>query len=332
MKWDTLCSPKSLGGIGFRDLQQFNDALLGKQVWRLLHERDTLLYKVFKPKYFPSGSILEADFNQRSSFAWKSILHARKVIGKGARWRVGDGSSINIWNHRWLDITGGGKIASPNFNPSLSTVKDLFIPGTKVWNKEPIEQNFLPWEAERIHSIPVSHFPMEDLLIWPLTTDGNYSVKSAYQLLSSESRSALPSSSETEGCKHFWNGIWKLQVPNKVKHFLWRASRESLPTKLNLFSRHVLPDKFCNLCKEHLEDTIHCLWLCDGVKGIWLSNPVFSSLRSKVFKSLGDLVEAVLAETSPNVVALFSMVAWCIWVRRNKLREKQPVWGVGETV
>ena len=173
---------------------------------------------------------------------------------------------------------------------------------------------------------------MDDMLIWPLTTDGNYSVKSAYQLLSSESRTTLPSSSEAEGCKLFWNRIWKLQVPNKVKHFLWRASRESLPTKLNLFSRHVLPDKFCNLCKEHPEDTIHCLWLCDGVKGIWLSDPVFSSLQSKVSRYFGDLVKSVLAETSPNVDALFSMVARCIWVRRNKLREKQPVWEVGETV
>ena len=196
----------------------------------------------WKSNTFPSGNILEADFSQRSSFAWKSILNAREVIGKGARWRVGDGSSINIWNHRWLDFTGGGKIVSPKLNPSLSTVNDLFIPGTKAWNKELIEQNFLPWEAERIQSIPVSHFPMDDMLIWPLTTDGNYSIKSAYQLLSSESRAALPSSSEAEGCKHFWNRIWKLQVPNKVKHFLWRASRESLPTKLNLFSRHVLPD------------------------------------------------------------------------------------------
>ena len=99
-----------------------------------------------------------------------------------------------------------------------------------------------------------------------------------------------------------------------------------------LFSRHVLPDKFCSLCEEHPEDTIHCLWLCDGVKSIWLLDPIFSSLRSKVFRSFGDLIAAVLADTSPNFAALFSMVAWCIWVRRNKLREKQPVWDVGETV
>ena len=74
VKWSNLCSPKSLGGIGFRDLRQFNNELLGKQVWRLYHEKDTLLYKIFKSKYFPNGNIFDIEINPRCSFAWKSIL------------------------------------------------------------------------------------------------------------------------------------------------------------------------------------------------------------------------------------------------------------------
>ncbi|XP_030959057.1 uncharacterized protein LOC115981006 [Quercus lobata] len=35
---------------------------------------------------------------------------------------------------------------------------------------------------------------------------------------------------------------------------------------------------------------------------------------------------------SPNTATLFSMVAWSIWTRRNKLRERKPIWDVGETV
>ena len=39
-----------------------------------------------------------------------------------------------------------------------------------------------------------------------------------------------------------------------------------------------------------------------------------------------------MTDASPVTAALFSMVAWSIWIRHNKLREKQNVWGVGEMV
>ena len=113
---------------------------------------------------------------------------------------------------------------------------------------------------------------------------------------------------------------------------MWPASNESLPIKNNLCARHVLLDNSCGLYEEFLEDVIHCLWLCDHVKCIWLSDQTFHYPRTRNFRSFGDLVSFVLSECSSSTAVLFSMVAWCIWTRRNKLRERQPVWDVGETV
>ena len=91
VKWETLCSSKSIGGIGFHDLRMFNDAMLGKQVWRLFHDRTSLVYKVFRAKYFTSGNIFDAVVSPRCSFAWQSILQSRERVLRGAQWRVGDG-------------------------------------------------------------------------------------------------------------------------------------------------------------------------------------------------------------------------------------------------
>jgi hypothetical protein len=36
--WDTVCSPVSEGGLGIRNVRNFNQALLGKWLWRYAHE------------------------------------------------------------------------------------------------------------------------------------------------------------------------------------------------------------------------------------------------------------------------------------------------------
>ena len=79
--WESLCMTKNEGGMGFKELRKFNDAMLAKQVWQRVHDKESLLYRVFKAKLFPSGDIFSAQVKS-GSYAWRSILKARYLLLK----------------------------------------------------------------------------------------------------------------------------------------------------------------------------------------------------------------------------------------------------------
>lgn len=111
--------------------------------------------------------------------------------------------------------------------------------------------------------IPVSEGSVEDVLLWPLTSDGTYSVQSAYRMLEADANSQKPSSFSMDGGIRVWKGILKIRTPNRIRHFVWRAARDSLPTKQNLKIRHIPIDDICALCGDYQESLMHHLWLCE---------------------------------------------------------------------
>ena len=173
-----------MGGLGFRELQKFNIALLAKQFWRLMNCKDSLLFKVFSPKFFPTGNILEASEKTRGSFAWRSIMQAKDLILAGSSWRVGNGQKIPIRNSNWLPEEGHRRIISPLSNiPPDSRVSELIMGAPPEWDCEKIQAAFLPYDTDAILQIPLSSRSPPDKLIWHATKNGKYSVRSGYHLL-----------------------------------------------------------------------------------------------------------------------------------------------------
>ncbi|XP_065621164.1 uncharacterized mitochondrial protein AtMg00310-like [Quercus suber] len=69
VKWDRLCEAKEVGGMGFKEIEKFNDALLAKQVWQMINNPNSLCHRVFKARFFPNCSILEARESTVGSYA-----------------------------------------------------------------------------------------------------------------------------------------------------------------------------------------------------------------------------------------------------------------------
>ncbi|XWS48120.1 hypothetical protein CRYUN_Cryun13aG0045800 [Craigia yunnanensis] len=96
LSWESLCVSTLDGGLGFKDFEAFNLAVLAKRGWCLIQNTVSLCYKVFNAKYFPNGSFMDAEVKYNASFVWKSLIEGRKVLELGLKWRIGDGCSVNI--------------------------------------------------------------------------------------------------------------------------------------------------------------------------------------------------------------------------------------------
>lgn len=89
--WNELIQKKAVGGLGFKDLCLFNQAMLARQAWRLIDRPDSLYARLLKAKYYPRGCLVDNAFCSNPSQMWQAIMHGLDLLKKGLIWRVGMG-------------------------------------------------------------------------------------------------------------------------------------------------------------------------------------------------------------------------------------------------
>ncbi|XP_060964543.1 uncharacterized protein LOC115704339 [Cannabis sativa] len=243
---------KHKGGLGFKDLRQYNIALLGKQAWRLLVHDSTLVSKVFKARYFPNGSFLSASLGNNPSYVWRSIFEAKDLIMAGARRSIASGIQTLILGDPWLPDVEDPYVHS--IHPGLvnQTVASLMCVQSKQWDKEIIEDLFDTRDRNLIFSILLFETVQTDCWSWSKDCTGLYSVKSAYGWLQNQSN--VPGLDTG-----FWKVFWKIKVQPKVLQFAWRALTDTLAMKVQLTTKHVYVNKLCIFCNMAEETIIHVL-------------------------------------------------------------------------
>lgn len=121
IKWSTICQSKNLGGLGVRDLECFNMALLGKRRWRLLGEGNRLWVRVLESRWGKSwveGYSGGARGRLRKPLGWWGGVI--KAVGGGEEgWFdeglervVGNGENTLFWWHKWV----GSECLKDRFN------------------------------------------------------------------------------------------------------------------------------------------------------------------------------------------------------------------------
>lgn len=177
VSWETMALPKFTGGLGFRDIETFNDALLANIGWRLIKEPQSLLAQVLMGKYSRYQSFLDCPIPTTASHGWKSILAGREILRKGLSWAVGDGESIRIWDDPWLSFDTPLRPMGPAHMATQSLlVKELLCPLTNKWNLGEIRR-IIPQYEDFILRIKTSSTQSPDTMVWLKENQGSILLK-----------------------------------------------------------------------------------------------------------------------------------------------------------
>ncbi|XP_012853795.1 PREDICTED: uncharacterized protein LOC105973319 [Erythranthe guttata] len=328
MSWNRLCEPKSLGGMGFRDLKSFNIALLAKQGWRILTNPDSLLSRLLKARYFPRTGFLRASNGVRPSTTLRNIVYAKPFLEIGLRKRIGNGKNTAIWGDSWLQTDGAFKVITkrPLHSSFPDQVADLIDNSTKNWNEQLINDVFWPIDKERISEVPIGNLGAEDRMVWHYSRNGKFSVQTCYHnirvaLLRTNGRvHGIGSGSTTKP----WNVIWNLKLPPKIRIFLWRACNSILPTNEELFRRKISTSPSCRRCGSPRESTMHVIGHCGGMNKVWATPPFNKLDKVGNYNNFWLWFEHLRLTLNKEDLNLAIVISWKAWHIRNQEVHESP--------
>ena len=135
--------------------------------------------------------------------------------------------------------------------------------GSRSWNIQ-FHRAFHDWELERVFTF-FEHIYSKmlrvegvDKLLWKLTLNGVFDVRSFYNSLSNPHTIPFP-----------WKCIWSVKVPKRVSYFLWTTARDSILTIDNLVKRNLPLVKRCSLSCCNGETVDHLLLDCKFSHALW---------------------------------------------------------------
>jgi ribonuclease HI len=114
----------------------------------------------------------------------------------------------------------------------------------------------------------------KDISFWANDNHGQFTVSSAYELIM-----------DYDPCadENVWKTIWKLQVPERVRCFIWLLKHGRILTNYRK-NKMKLGTPFCSFCGDIVETELHVLRDCPKCLNVWI-NVVEDNDRSLFFNT-----------------------------------------------
>ncbi|CAL1352801.1 unnamed protein product [Linum trigynum] len=328
--WERCKIPKKWGGLGIKDLELQNKALICKWLWRFAREQDNWWRELIQIKFaigatsWKSGGIQGA---VRISL-WKQITTVNAEFWKFARVKIGMGNNILFWLDHWLNERTLAEIfprvAAAAAFPLASVSQCLHFENESLTWEIPLKYT-LRGGAERervsllnyLNSLVPSLFPSapagSDSLMWRAPNTASFTVSSMYQRFIKEKcqpREDFP-----------FKTIWQGHIPTKVCTFMWVVHQKKILTHVSLKKRGWSFPSKCVLCGVAEEDANHLFLTCSFTCRVWEVLQAFVCITN----APPDISQAIqhwpkCKPANPKewcTKSLLHALCWSVWRERN---------------
>ncbi|CAA7038463.1 unnamed protein product [Microthlaspi erraticum] len=299
--WKKLCKHKNDGGLGFRVIEDFNTALLAKQLWRLIDYPDSLFARVFKGRYYRNATPLDPVRSYSASYGWQTSC-PRPATRTGM-----------------------------SFYPHLK-VSELINSSTATWNLPLLNQLFDSGDVARIIGIPTSNGARPDSLGWFFTKSGRYTVKSGYMVAQQflEAETPILFGPDT---RRLQAQVWQIQCTQKLQHFIWQALTGCIAVGARLRSRGMQVDPQCMRCGMAPETVNHTLFECPPALQVWALSPI--PTVPGIFPTGGlftNMTHLFWHLPTDERMKMYPWLIWYIWKSRNDKVMSNVDWDPNEII
>ncbi|KAL2894022.1 hypothetical protein RDABS01_009931 [Bienertia sinuspersici] len=226
-----------LGGLGIRNIHAFNQALLGKQVFRLRHNPQLLVSKVLSPKYphIWKPQSTHPRMPKTTSSGHRGLILVDKAMKEGYAWKIGSGNLPTLGTNLVNNLTPTPRDSITLAAAQCSQIHDFITTYPFQWNHNAIFNFFTTQSANQILQLELPTISKPNWVYWKFQTTGYYSVKSGYSfflsLQNQENATHLPLSK-------FYKHLWATRIMPKWKVFLWKLSNHGYGLSAKKFLSH----------------------------------------------------------------------------------------------
>lgn len=224
---------------------------------------------------------------------------------------VGNGKEITFWHDWWC---GDTSLAESRQITNLEQIKVKdFITENKVWDSPLIANALGSNDIDVVTNILIpKRAEVEDTPCWVASSNGKFSVKSAYNCLANNSI-----------VNDSWDWIWHLKVPAKLQGFLWTCMHGKLLTNQHRKLRGLTDNDSCPKCDSGTEDLKHLFFDCSTSANIWSRLPNIQVLTTGELEDWRNWLKLNTRNSRGNSGSFSSSVLtlvtlWNIWIMRNK--------------